>query len=77
MTQEVFIAKVCEVLMANNSQITQDTELARVAGWDSMGKLVFLTFLDEEFSVRPPLGALDACKTMNDLAALVKDKLED
>ncbi len=77
MTKETFIVKFAGALIEDAGGICPQTELAGLSGWDSMGRVSFLAFLDEEFGVQPPAGALDKCKTVGDLMMMVKDRLTD
>ena len=75
MTRSEFATKLEEVFMEEASKIQPDTELDTLLGWDSMGKVAFLSFLDLELGVQPPAGALDDCKQVSDLIKLVEDRL--
>ena len=77
MTKSVFIQKLSEALMENASKIQPDTQLTSLSGWDSMGKVAFLSFLDEEFGYQPPHGALDQSQKVSDLMTLVKSNLQE
>lgn len=64
-----FLAQVAEALNAEPSQLTVQTRLDSLEGWDSMGQVSVVSLLDQ-IGVRSPPGALQKCRTVGDIAAL-------
>ena len=56
--------------------LTEDTELAPLANWDSMGVLVLLSKFSESLNVVLAPERLVACRTAGDLLGLIQDHLE-
>jgi acyl carrier protein len=76
MTEIAFIKELAAVLAEDATEMNNETALNSLAGWDSMGKVATMAFLDASFGVRLPPGAIQECLQVRDLMAFVKDKLE-
>ena len=76
MTETAFIKELAAVLSEDASEVSCETALGSLAGWDSMGMVATLGFLDASLGVRLPRGAIQQCRQVRDLVALVKEKLE-
>ncbi|MFZ4777203.1 MAG: acyl carrier protein [Terrimicrobiaceae bacterium] len=75
MQESDFIKKFAEFLSEDSSKIQAETPLGNIGNWDSMGKVSFLSFLDEEFQFQPKPGDLDKCQTVADVIGLLKDRI--
>jgi len=76
MTETAFIKELAATLSEDASGMNCETALDSLAGWDSMGMVATLGFLDASFGVRLPPGTIQQCRQVRDLVALVKQKLE-
>lgn len=76
MTETAFINELAAVLSEEASGMSGETALDSLAGWDSMGKVATIAFLDSSFGVRLPPGAIQQCRQVRDLVDHVKAKLE-
>ena len=54
MTETTFIKELADVLAEDPSAMDSETALESLAGWDSMGKVATISFLDSAFGVRLP-----------------------
>jgi acyl carrier protein len=70
-----FLGRLGETLMLEGAQLTPETELSSLSGWDSMGMVAVVGLIDQELDTTLPRGALQACKTVGDVVDLVKSKL--
>lgn len=77
MKQEAFLGKVAESLFEEPRNVRLDTELKDLEGWDSLGRLSIVVFLQEKFAVTVDSKILLRCHSIQDIVNLVKDKLED
>ena len=73
MNEEEFLLRISEVL-ESESKIGRGSDLASVDGWDSLGMLSVLEFL-ESGGVSVDLDELRAVKTADDLLQLAKPML--
>ena len=64
-----FLAQLAEALNAEPSQLTVQTPLDSLEGWDSMGQVSVVSLLDQ-IGVKSPPGALQKCRTAGDIVAL-------
>jgi|WetSurSiteA1Bulk_404760.scaffolds.fasta_scaffold90562_2 acyl carrier protein len=76
MRKSEFINHLAELLEKDPEIVTGDAVLDEL-GWDSMSVIAFIAFADEKLSVSLKGSQLSKCQTVNDLALLVKDKVED
>lgn len=77
MQRNEFIRRFAESLTEDPSRVEAQTILKSLSTWDSMGKVSFLSFLDDEFHFQPEPGDLDQCQTVADIMALLKDRLTE
>jgi acyl carrier protein len=78
MTKQNFIVQLAGLLMVDDvSKIKPESNLESIPAWDSMGKVAFLSMLDADLGVQPPVGALDNCKTVADLINLAETALTE
>lgn len=75
MTQIEFIQELASVLAEDAAGMAPEIALESLAGWDSMGKLATLGFLDASFGLNVPPGTLQNCRLVRDLIELVKPQL--
>ena len=75
MSEQQFLEKLGEILEVETFKLVPDTPLESISGWDSIGQITTLGFLDETFSVQPPTGYLATCRTVADVMALVREYL--
>lgn len=76
MSKQQFLEKFAEILEVEPAKVALETPLNSIGGWDSIGQVTTLSFLDEVFSVQPPSGYLGKCITVEDVVALVRDRLQ-
>ena len=67
-----FIAAVAEELGEDQSEITNETILADLEGWDSMGVLGIIALIDSQFNMVVEGDALGNCTTVGDIFDLLK-----
>ena len=72
MTVEEKIALLEEELELDPGTLTAETDLSEVEEWDSMAYLNFVVLVDDNFGAKVTAAELKACKTVNDLLALMK-----
>ena len=75
MTKSEFITKLGAELGVPEGQIGEQTPLASIPAWDSMGKLAVLAMIDTELKVDLPAGAVDHCQKVSHLVDLVRERL--
>lgn len=75
MTQTDFIKELASVLAEDAAEIGPQTPLDSLAGWDSMGQVATVGFLDASFGVQVPPGTLQKCRQVQDLIDLVRPRL--
>ena len=75
MTKKAFLLLLDELIEAQPGTLNGTESLQQVAGWDSVVVLGFMALVDQQFSVAVSPMQLVECKTVNDLVALVGDKI--
>lgn len=75
MTKTQLLEKLAAELAADPAKLTDDLPLTSLSAWDSMGRLATIAMLDAELGFEPEAGALQKCRTVGDLVALVSHKL--
>jgi acyl carrier protein len=65
-----FVRRFAEALNEDESSITEETRLADLQGWDSVGQLSAIALIDESFNRRVSVDALRKCETVGDLLKL-------
>jgi len=64
-------------LLENPPGIIKGTDtLAGLPRWDSLALMGFIALLDQHFGLIVPASRITECRTVDDLAALVGDKLK-
>ncbi len=74
MTRAEFVAEFASLIEAP-AGTSEATDLASLAGWDSMGRLSFMAFADEQLGCEVSPAQLAECATVGDLASLLGDRL--
>jgi len=70
MTREEVLTGLTELLEANHP-LTGPEELSGLSNWDSMAVISFMSMADDRFGITLAPNAVNSCKTVNDLVALV------
>jgi acyl carrier protein len=76
MTKEQLINEIADLLVANKTTFNEATQLDAFPAWDSMSKMNLLTLLSTECDLDVPFDFLAKVKTVGEIVALAKDKLE-
>jgi acyl carrier protein len=69
-----FRAAVADMTQAEGSDLLLATPVADFA-WDSLAKISFVSFLDEEFQIECAIDELESIQTFGDMVARVSDRL--
>lgn len=77
MKKEELIEKICECLMEESENITPESELDALDGWDSVGRLMTVSMLSDSFNIEVNAPTIAGCKTIDDIIDLVIDKLDE
>ena len=75
MNKKDFFLLIDELLENEPGVITGNEVLTQLPKWDSLAVIGFIAVLDQHFSVSVPAAQILGCKTVDDLAGLVGDKL--
>ncbi len=76
MTRAAFLRKLEEIMEAEPGALEGNEQLSSLEAWDSMKVVEFLAFADESFSLTVEAAAIGACRTVEDLARLLKPHVE-
>jgi acyl carrier protein len=71
MNRDEFLVALSE-LLETDSPLTGSEELASLASWDSMAVISFMAMVDDKWGATLVPKNINACKTVDDLAALVR-----
>jgi len=77
MTRDEFLRALEEVLQIDSGTLQLGLVLADVPEWDSLGIVDFQGLVDESLGKNVPPERINACNSVDDLLALVADKLTD
>lgn len=77
MTRDEFLRTLEEVLRIDAGTLKPGLALAAVPAWDSLGVVDFQGLADESLGAQLRPDRINACNTVDDLLALVADKLAD
>lgn len=77
MTRDEFLRALEKVLQVNTGTLKSGLALANVPEWDSLGIVDFQGLVDESLGKELQPERINACSTVDDLLALVADKLTD
>lgn len=72
MTQYEFLRKIADALFEDPDDLTLQTNLDELLGWDSLGRLGVTALFNEEFDKKVDTLTLKSCKTIGDIADLVE-----
>jgi acyl carrier protein len=76
MKKSEFLRLLDELVESEPGTLQGAEALSDVEGWDSIAVMGFIGLVDEQFEVALSPKRLAACKTVNDLIALVGDRIE-
>lgn len=71
MTKEEFLAEFQEMLQREDP-VEEETPLASLEEWDSLGRMVLIAFFDKTFGQRITFDVFKSCRTVADLIALAQ-----
>jgi acyl carrier protein len=74
MTLEEKIVLIAEAIDIDKEQLKEETPLAGLEEWDSMGTIAVIAMLDRRFDVQLAIEELTALKTIGDIVALMAEK---
>jgi len=75
MTKEEVLSGIANLLEVDVKSLSDASDLADFEEWNSLGKIAFIAYVDEKFSmVVNPKDLADA-RTIGDLIALVREKI--
>jgi acyl carrier protein len=77
MTRNEFLRALEEVLQLDAGTLKTGLALANIPEWDSLGVVDFQGLVDESLGKDLAPERINACNTIDDLLALVADKLAD
>lgn len=77
MTRDEFLRALEQVLMLKSGALKAGVALADVPEWDSMGIVDFQGLVDESLGMDLAPERITACESVDDLLALVGDKLAE
>lgn len=70
-----FIQKIRnEVLVDGNQEITLETELAKLEGWDSLTKMALIVMVEDSYGKTLKYVDVDKSKTLSDLLVLTENQ---
>jgi acyl carrier protein len=76
MTKPDFFLLLDELLENEPGTIRGEDVLANMPRWDSLAVIGFIALLDQHFAVSVPASSINNCRTADDLAALVGDRVD-
>lgn len=71
-----FIEKVGDSIFVDPEEITIETDLDDLEGWDSIGRLGLIAMYNEYFDRKIDTKQLKNCETVKDLVEFVKESIE-
>ena len=74
-TKAQFLKLLDDLLELDLGTLKGDEPLINLSRWDSLALIGFIALLDENFGVSVPATKINECKTVADLMALVKDRV--
>ena len=74
MTTEGFYRKIEEILEVETGSIKGSEALAGFSRWDSLALLSFIAMADAELSIAVSATELQQCRTVADLARLIRSR---
>jgi len=76
MTKKDFTREFAEILNVDAEQLTPETEMNSLEGWDSVTYLAAMVLVDEKLSVKIHPNAFSRARTFGDILAAVGSALE-
>jgi acyl carrier protein len=76
MTKQEFLTEFDQVIEANPGTTTGAEKLSELDGWDSLAVLGFIAMADEQLGAAVSGQQIADANTVDDLVALVNDKLD-
>lgn len=73
MTEHEFLKKIADALFEDPDDLSLQTNLDELLGWDSLGRLGVAALLNEEFNKNVDTLTLKNCKTIRDIENLVEN----
>lgn len=70
MSEGNFLAKLAEIARVDVGELAETTEITPVE-WDSVEVLDLIAAIDESFGVTVAIEAMNKCRTVGDLRALI------
>lgn len=77
MTKREFLLHLDELLELEAGTIKGDELLASWPKWDSLAIIAFIALIDQHFGASVPAIKIMNCRTPNDLAMLVAERLQN
>lgn len=77
MTKQEFLRELEDMLEADMESIKGDETLADLGCWDSLAVMTYIAMVDEKFGVTISASKLADAKNVDDLIALLGDKISD
>ena len=75
MNQTDFLKLVATLAECPPEQVSIDTPLESLSGWDSLSVIGFIAAVGRELDARVQATSLKDCKSVRDLMSLVDDKI--
>ena len=75
MTKAEFLHKLEEIMELKTGSLAGNERLTDLDEWDSLKVVEFLALADEQFSLAVAPKAIAACKTIDDLRALLGENV--
>jgi acyl carrier protein len=75
MTRDEFLRALEQALMLDAERLQPGVALAEVPEWDSLGVVEFQSLVDESFGIEMQPERIISCNSVDDLVALVAEKL--
>jgi acyl carrier protein len=70
-----FLLLLDELLELELNTLTGTEKLEGLETWDSLASIGFIALVDEKFDISLSASKLNACQTIDDLVALVSEKI--
>lgn len=71
MSQDVFLAKLAEILQVRKEDLNEQFKLTS-ANWDSLEVVAAIAAIDEQFDITLPTEELTECSSVGDLLELIR-----
>ncbi len=75
LNMDELIEKICECLRADINNVSSDTRMDELEGWDSVGRLSIAVLLSDLFSIRVDTRQLKGCQTIRNITDIAKGHL--